>query len=103
MTPGRGRPVPTGVPADVIDAFGVPSLWRPKYNPRFPMSVGYVSENPADPLVVFDFWPDTDGVGPRDQPRFGPEPVLRDVWWLERTLPESFTFSPRAREGITGP
>jgi hypothetical protein len=81
--------------ADVIGAFGVPSLWRPKYNPRFPASVGYVSESQADPLVVFDFW--QEWAGPGHQSRFGPEPVLRDVWWREGQLTDGLTVSPIGR------
>ena len=76
-------------PPELIESFGVPSLLRPGYNPSFPVSAGYVSDDDEDPLIVFDFW----------QPIFGsdllgPEPVLRDVRWRAGRFEEGFTFSP---------
>jgi hypothetical protein len=67
--------------ADVLAAFGEPSLWRPKYNPWYPMSLGYVSGNHLDPLVAFDFWQDTDWESKPRRSRLGPQPILRNVRW----------------------
>jgi len=52
------------VTGDLIGEFGEPSLWRPRYNPRYPASVAYVSRNALDPLVVFDFWQEMDQTSP---------------------------------------
>jgi hypothetical protein len=38
--------------ADVLAAFGEPSLWRPKYNPWYPMSLGYVSGCPMASKIL---------------------------------------------------
>jgi hypothetical protein len=81
-------------PADVVAAFGEPSLWRSKYNPWYPMSLGYVSGNHLDPLVTFDFWQDTDWESVPRRSRFGPQPVLRNVRWRESHFEEEFTFTP---------
>jgi hypothetical protein len=75
---------------DLVDAHGEPSLWRPKYNPRFPVSVAYVCEDQSDPLIVFDFWQETD----RDNSLFGPEPVLRNLRWRADRFEEGFTLTP---------
>jgi hypothetical protein len=45
-------------PADVVAEFGEPSLGLPGYNPRFPVSFGYLPPDRSQPLVVFDFWQD---------------------------------------------
>ncbi len=79
---------------DLVDAFGLPSLWRPKYNRLYPVSVGYVSAHGGDPLVAFDFWQDTDGTKPPWRPRLGPEPMLRNVRWRTDIFADGFTFSP---------
>jgi hypothetical protein len=79
---------------DLVDAFGEPSLWRPKYNPRYSTSVAYVSGDQSDPLIVFDFWQETDW---QDRPltsRFGPEPILRNVRWRADRFEDGFTFTP---------
>jgi hypothetical protein len=83
--------------ADIIDAFGLPSLWRPKYNPRFSLSVGYSSESQQDPVVVFDLWQDTARDDAPGRSESGRGPLLRDVWWREDRFPEGFTFSPIGR------
>jgi hypothetical protein len=81
------------VTADLIGEFGEPSLWRPRYNPRYPTSVAYVSRSAVDPLVVFDFWQETDQTSPTPRCRW-PEPVLRNVRWQEDRFEEGFTFTP---------
>jgi hypothetical protein len=80
--------------ADVIGEFGEPSLWRPKYNVRYPTSVAYVPRNALDPLVVFDFWQEIDQSNPASGSRRWPGPVLRNVRWQEDRFEEGFTFTP---------
>ena len=82
------------VTGELIGEFGEPSLWRPQYNPRYPTSVAYVSRNALDPLVVFDFWQETDQTSPAPGSRRWPEPVLRNVRWQEDRFEEGFTFTP---------
>jgi hypothetical protein len=88
--------------ADVIAEYGEPSLWSPRYNPRYSQSVAYASGSHADPLVVFDLWQDWPWDGER-LPRFGPEPVLRNVRWHQPSpgstpgaawFAGAFTFTP---------
>jgi hypothetical protein len=81
------------IPAGVIAAFGQPSFGRTKYNPRYPVSLAYASASADDPLVIFDFWQDTDWGSRPPQARLGPEPVLRDVRWREAGAP-MFTLTP---------
>ena len=82
------------VTAELIGEFGEPSLWRPKHNPRYPTSVAYVSRNALDPLVVFDFWQETDQTcAARRSPRWR-DPVLRNVRWQGDRFEEGFTFTP---------
>jgi hypothetical protein len=81
------------VTADLIGEFGEPSLWIPRCNPRYPTSVAYVSRSAVDPLVVFDFWQETDQTSPTPRCRW-PEPVLRNVRWHEDLFEAGFTFTP---------
>jgi hypothetical protein len=64
-----------------------------KYNPLYPVSLAYASASADDPLVIFDFWQDTDWDSRPSTPRLGPEPVLRDVRWRESGS-TVFTFTP---------
>lgn len=80
--------------ADVVAEFGEPSLWTPKYNPCWPQTIGYVPQDRSDPLVVFDFWQDTDWASGSFRSRFGPEPVLRNVRWRGDSFAAGFTFTP---------
>jgi hypothetical protein len=80
--------------ADVIAAFGTPSLWRPKYNPRYPVSIAYVPGSQSAPLVAFDFWQHIQFAGETPRSRPWPEPVLRNVRWRTGHFEEGFTFSP---------
>lgn len=83
------------VMADLVGEFGEPSVWRPKYNRRFPTSVGYVSASSADPLIAFDFWQEARWHGKPMERDFGPEPVLRNVrWHPDGSFAAGFTFSP---------
>jgi hypothetical protein len=82
------------VTGDLIGEFGEPSLWTPRYNPRYPTSVAYVSRHALDPLVVFDFWQEPDQTIPADGARRWPEPVLRNVRWQQDRFEEGFTFTP---------
>jgi len=79
---------------DLVDAFGEPSLWRPKYNPWYPTSVAYVSEDQPDPLIVFDFWQETAWQDRPHTSRFGPEPILRNVRRRADRFEDGFTFTP---------
>lgn len=83
---------------DLVGAFGQPSLWRPGYNPLYPVSVAYVPDRASEnPLIAFDFWQDTDWTSPPCwRPRLGPEPMLRNVRWRTDTFADGFTFSPSA-------
>jgi hypothetical protein len=78
------------VMADVIAQFGTPSLWRPNYNPRFPVSIVYAPGQQSAPLVAFDFWPHPPGTGNAPWP----EPALRNVRWRTDRFEDGFTFSP---------
>jgi hypothetical protein len=81
------------IPADVVAAFGPPSLGLTKYNRLYPVSLAYASAAAGDPLVIFDFWQITDWDTRPSTPRLGPEPVLRDVRWRESGS-TVFTFTP---------
>jgi hypothetical protein len=88
---------------DLVGAFGQPSLWRPKYNPRYPTSVAYVSGDPSDPLVVFDFWQETDWQDRSRPSRFGSEPALRNVRWRADRFDEGFTCTPTGTTLLIAP
>jgi hypothetical protein len=86
---------------DVVATFGAPSIWREGYNPWWDTSFGYCTASSAEPIIVFDFWQETDwGHRPRTSP-LGERPLVRDVrWTTEGDFRSDFTFSPRGAARI---
>lgn len=83
----------TWAPADLTAAFGPPSFGRTAYNPRYPVSLAYGTADADSPLIIFDFWQETDWNSSPPRSMYGPAPVLLDVRWRDASSPW-FTYTP---------
>ncbi|WP_328496290.1 hypothetical protein OHS59_29025 [Streptomyces sp. NBC_00414] len=79
--------------ADVTAEFGAPSLLIGGTNPYYGKTLGYLGENPEEPIVFFHLW---NGSAPGDEASW-PElqqPVLLGVRFGDGPFPSTFTFTP---------
>ena len=81
---------------DVTETFGPPSIHIGGGNPRYGQTLGYVSGDVAQPMVVFHLWNGTDP-GLQDWPSHE-EPLLLAVRCGEGDLADSLTFTPQGRK-----
>ena len=86
--------------ADVLADFGTPSVWRATFNPRFPISFGYLAEDRALPIIAFDFFPLL-AAEPDVRRIEGQEPsplMLRNIRWRTNSLPDDLICTPFGAE-----
>ncbi|MFI6731172.1 hypothetical protein NRF20_44905 [Streptomyces sp. R-74717] len=83
--------------ADVIDRFGPPSVLFGGSNPLYSKSLGYLTDDPGLPMVVFHLWNGTEP-GPGDGwPPAHEQPLLLAVRHGDGLFRESFTFTPHGQ------
>nr|WP_062335671.1 hypothetical protein [Herbidospora sakaeratensis] len=76
---------------EVRDRFGVPSVFIGGSNSRFGKTLGYCSEDVADPMVFFHFW---NGRGPAGEWAMYEEPALLAARCGTGRFGDTFTFTP---------
>ncbi|GHH82634.1 hypothetical protein GCM10018781_67970 [Kitasatospora indigofera] len=80
--------------ADVISAFGAPSVLFGSTNPYYGKTLGYVTADLSAPMLFFHLWNGTD---PDTEPSWPPSrehPLLLAVRRGDAPLDASFTFTP---------
>ncbi|MFB7656406.1 MULTISPECIES: hypothetical protein [unclassified Streptomyces] len=82
--------------ADVTTEFGEPSVLFGGTNPRYGKTLGYLSEDPEQPMVFFHLWNDFE--------REAEQPLLLAVRFSGQPLPHALTFTPQGelRRSATG-
>ncbi|MEU0953732.1 hypothetical protein ABZ353_15535 [Streptomyces niveus] len=86
--------------ADVTTAFGPPSIQIGGSNPRYGKTLGYVTDDLAQPMVAFHLWNGT-GPGLQDWPGHE-EPLLLAVRCGAGNFADSLTFTPQGRNRRPG-
>ncbi|GHH29984.1 hypothetical protein GCM10018780_88790 [Streptomyces lanatus] len=81
---------------DVTAEFGAPSLLIGGTNPYYGKTLGFLSEDPEDPIVFFHLW---NGSAPDDEARWPEleEPLLLAVRFGNGNFRETVTFTPEGR------
>ncbi|MEU0629618.1 hypothetical protein [Streptomyces sp. NPDC005989] len=87
---------------DVTAAFGAPSVLFGGDNPLYGKSLGYLSEDMEQPMVVFHLWngcaPGTNTWPPEHE-----QPLLLAVRFGGGLFRQSFTFTPEGERRMPGP
>ncbi|MEU0368842.1 hypothetical protein ABZ070_01015 [Streptomyces sp. NPDC006283] len=81
--------------ADVTAAFGPASIQIGGNNPRYGKTLGYVTGDPAQPMVAFHLWNGTDP-GLQDWPSHE-QPLLLAVRCGDGDFADSLTFTPQGQ------
>ncbi|MFD7616161.1 hypothetical protein [Streptomyces sp. NPDC059802] len=86
--------------ADVVDEFGSPSMLFGGTNPLYGKTLGYLTENPEEPMVSFHLW---NGSAPGTGQSWPPEheePLLLAVRFGTGPFRQSFTFTPEGQRRL---
>lgn len=88
--------------ADVVAEFGPPSVLCGGTNPLYSKTLGYLGEDPDEPMVFFHLW---NGSGPAPESAWPEldEPVLLAVRLGDAPFDEAFTFTPEGQRRRPGP
>jgi hypothetical protein len=86
--------------ADVVDAFGTPSMLFGSNNPYFGKTLGYLTENSEDPMVSFHLWNGNATGAEGSRPAEHDEPVLLAVRFGNGPFRRTFTFTPEGRRRL---
>jgi hypothetical protein len=83
--------------ADVTAEFGSPSILFGGTSPLYSKTLGYLSEDPDEPMVFFHLWngstPDTESPWPPEHE----EPLLIAVRFGDGPFRQTFTFTPEGQ------
>ncbi|MET8413723.1 hypothetical protein ABZV34_37830 [Streptomyces sp. NPDC005195] len=84
---------------DVVDEFGPPSMVFGSSNPYYGKTLGYLTENPEEPMVSFHLW---NGGAPEAEQSWPPEhePLLLAVCFGTGPFRQTFTFTPEGRRRL---
>ncbi|MEU4064208.1 hypothetical protein AB0F25_17620 [Streptomyces wedmorensis] len=86
--------------SDVVDEFGPPSILFGSSNRYYSKTLGYLTENPQEPMVSFHLWNgSTPGAGASWPPEHE-EPILLAVRFGTGLFRQSFTFTPQGRRRV---
>lgn len=88
---------------DVVDAFGAPSVLFGSTNPSYGKTLGYLTENPQEPMVSFHLWNGGNGGAPGAEQTWPPpyeEPLLLAVRFGRGPFRQTFTFTPEGRRRL---
>lgn len=86
--------------SDVVDEFGTPSMLFGGNNPYYGKTLGYLTENPEEPMVSFHLW---NGSAPGVEQSWPPaheEPLLLAVRFGTGPFRQTFTFTPEGRRRL---
>ncbi|WP_243460110.1 hypothetical protein [Streptomyces sp. M54] len=82
--------------ADVLSEFGPPSILCGGASPLCSKTLGYLGEDPAEPMVFFHLWNGSATAAASAWPELD-EPVLLAVRFADAPVGEAFTFTPEGR------
>ncbi|MFF5170768.1 hypothetical protein ACFY25_34605 [[Kitasatospora] papulosa] len=85
---------------DVVDEFGTPSMLFGSNNPYYGKTLGYLTENPEEPMVSFHLW---NGSAPGTEQSWPPEyeePLLLAVRFGTGLFRQTFTFTPEGQRRL---
>lgn len=91
---GRDRTWP-----DVTAEFGEPSILFGGRNPLYGKTLGYISEDPQDPLVAFHLW-NGSAPGTAPWPPDHEQPLLLAVRYGNGAFRQTFTFTPEGKRKL---
>ncbi|MFE6621297.1 hypothetical protein [Streptomyces sp. NPDC057740] len=80
--------------ADVINEFGAPSVLFGGTNPLYGKTLGYLSEDPEQPMVFFHLWNGSTPDAGSSWPPEHEEPILLAVRFGGGAFRTAFTFTP---------
>ncbi|MFE1885823.1 hypothetical protein [Streptomyces diastatochromogenes] len=83
--------------ADVTAAFGPPSVLFGGTNPLYGKTLGYLTEDPAQPMVSFHLWNGAEPGAESSWPPAHPEPLLLAVRCGDGAFVDRFTFTPQGQ------
>ncbi len=78
--------------ADVLSEFGPPSILCGGTSPLYSKTLGYLGEDPEEPMVFFHLWNGTTAA--KSTRHELDEPVLLTVRFADAPFDEAFTFHP---------
>ncbi|MFD7945341.1 hypothetical protein [Streptomyces sp. NPDC059744] len=82
--------------ADVTSEFGAPSVLFGGNNPLYGKTLGYLSQDPERPMVIFHLW-NGSPPGAESWPPEHEQPLLLAVRYGEGPFRQSFTFTPEGQ------
>ncbi|MEV6852682.1 hypothetical protein ACIF6I_06690 [Streptomyces microflavus] len=82
--------------ADVLSEFGPPSILCGGTSPLYSKTLGYLGEDPDEPMVFFHLWNGSTTEAESTWHEFG-EPVLLAVRFADALFDEAFTFTPEGQ------
>lgn len=88
---------------DVVARFGPPSVLFGGTNPLYGKTLGYLTEEVAEPVVFFHLWNGSDGEAEQSWPPAHAEPLLLAVRSGDGPFAETFTFTPEGRRRRPAP
>lgn len=90
---GRAK---TAREADATSEFGAPGVLFGGNNPLYGKTLGYLSEDPERPMVIFHLW-NGSPPGAESWPPEHEQPLLLAVRYGEGPFRQSFTFTPEGQ------
>ncbi|MFE5597565.1 hypothetical protein [Streptomyces sp. NPDC056549] len=88
--------------SEIVNAFGAPSITLGGEDPQDSKSLGYLSEEPRMPMVVFHLW-NGSASGTNSGPPAHGQPQLLAVRFGDGPFKETFTFTPEGKLRMPGP
>ncbi|WP_338137905.1 hypothetical protein [Streptomyces anulatus] len=88
--------------ADVLSEFGPPSILCGGASPLYSKTLGYLGEDPEEPMVFFHLWNGSTTAAESTWHELD-EPVLLAVRFADAPFEEAFTFSPEGQRRRPGP
>ncbi len=82
--------------ADVLSEFGPPSILCGGASPLYSKTLGYLGEDPEEPMVFFHLWNGSTTAAESTWHELD-EPVLLAVRFADTPFDEAFTFSPEGQ------
>ncbi|MGW0664848.1 hypothetical protein, partial [Streptodolium elevatio] len=88
---------------DVVARFGPPSVLFGGTNPLYGKTLGYVGEEPGEPMVFFHLWNGPEDGAEQSWPPAHAEPLLLAVRYGDGPFAGTFTFTPEGRRRRPAP
>ncbi|MEU3795969.1 hypothetical protein AB0F07_40400 [Streptomyces fructofermentans] len=85
---------------DVVDEFGTPSMLFGSNNPYYGKTLGYLTQNPEEPMVSFHLWNGSAQGAEQSWPPPHEEPLLLAVRFGAGPFRQTLTFTPEGRRRL---